>query len=87
MTWNWELISILVTVVLWSIGNLLYVGIKLGTIQTDLTYIKKMVGNGTPGVFVRRTEVDLMNRLADSAVEDLSRRISVIEDRDENISG
>jgi len=87
MNWNWDLIAILVTIVIWSTGVLFVMGTKLGTIQTDLNYIKKMIGNGTPGVFVRRTEIDLMNQLSDSAVRDLSHRIATLEGRDENISG
>ena len=87
MNWNWDLIAILITITLWSITGLLITGIKFGSLQTDINYIKKMIGNGTPGVFVRRSEVDLMNQLSDSAVEDLSRRITSLEGRDENISG
>jgi len=56
---NWAMIAVIVTVCIWGIGILFFIGVTHGKITTRLEHLESLLGNGKPGVFIRRDEVNV----------------------------
>lgn len=69
-------------------GTALIVGVAYGKIMERLKSdarwrieITKMLGNGEPGIFVRRRELELMRESADDEHGELRRRLTSLENK------
>lgn len=68
-------------VALWGIGTLVGIGTVYGDIRSRLGRMEKLLGNGTPGVFVRKEAMDVMVLKADESHERIHARIDEVVQR------
>ena len=66
-------------VALWGIGVIFLGGGMYADIRTRLGRMEKMLGNGTPGMFVRRDEMKFRVDKAEEEHHEFRRRIEDLE--------
>lgn len=59
--------TITVQVAMWAVGIIFVGGGMYADVRTRLGRMEKMLGNGSPGVFVRHEELEQMVKSADEA--------------------